>query len=483
MADAPLALTSYPLATEGTDPLRYAPIALTGVTISVAIDRRPDPFKDLPQDYLDAARTPFASVNLTPRLLAKLLTNSYRSSLPSGADTSYLPGTNPYNVTKDPDFLAVNDPEWAAQDLAGPAIADVIVPQGRSDAARAVWDYIAADADARAFLASTPDKWGMIVNPWYSTDPAKNPSGSAFSLARDDLPKADPVEYVPGNSGPVNVVTWRPYANDFGTVAYLTLRGDGQFLGGWDPFSIPPKYAKGGRMLPGGQALLGLTSSAAAARYQVVTASLRNPAGQFTSATGTGMLAAAAAMTTVDPAGRVLGFVPESTQAKGATTAYPLTLPVYAAANPAKSDAALRASYSAFITYAASGPAQTPGVDVGQLPDGYAPIPASWSQAAATAAAAIAAGASSAPPTSSSDGGDSGGFGGFGDSSSGGGGDTPQPIASGSSSTTLSSSTTPADPEVPAAPVIAVSLIAGAISALVSLIVSRRRSIRTWVRR
>jgi hypothetical protein len=389
--DAPLALTSYPMSTDETDPLQYAPVALTGVTISVAIDRKPNPNdRNMPPEYADAAMSRFSSVNLTPRLLAKLLSYSYRSAIPVGADMSYLKGTNPYNITEDPDFLAANDKEWASQELSGPAIADVIMPQGRSDAARAVWAYIGADADARDFLASKPDPWGMIVNPYYSTDATVNPTQTPFSLDRDDFPKADPIEVAPRNQGPMNLVTWRPYASDLGTIAYLTLRGDGLLLGTWDAFAVPvAKYNKGARMLPGNQALLGVTSASAAERYQVVTASLRNPSNQFVAPTEASMRAASVSMSSSDAVRKVFSLDLTSEAAKGNTEAYPLTLPVYAANNPAKTDPTLRSAYAAFIRYAVSSAAQTPGVDVGQLPAGYVPLPESWVAQALAAADAI----------------------------------------------------------------------------------------------
>ncbi|HAN25713.1 MAG: hypothetical protein CMH36_10285 [Microbacterium sp.] len=400
--DAPLALTSYPVSTDSgaADPLQYAPIALSGISISIAIDRFPNPNdKTVSQAYLDAARTAFTSINITPRLLAKLLTYSYRSAIPTGADTSYLKGTAVYNLTQDPDFLAVNDKEWAAQVLSGPAIADIIVPQGRSDAARAVWAYIAADKDASAFLAGKPDPWGMIVNPYFSTDASLNPNQVAFSTAREDFPKADPVTVTPANQGPINLITWRPFANDLASVAYLTLRGDGQLLGTWDPYSIPPKYGKGARMLPGVQRLIGLTSTSAAARYQVVTASLRNAAGSFVAPTSAGMLAAADAMTSVNSTGRTKLYDPASTTAASAPAAYPLTLPVYAANNPVTTSADLRKAYAAFIRYAVSSPAQTPGTQVGALPDGYAALPQSWVSQATDAATAIENGTAPTTPT------------------------------------------------------------------------------------
>jgi hypothetical protein len=464
--DAPLALTSYPLTTDGStpDPLQYAPVALTGLSVSIAIDRFPNPLdKTVPQQYVDAARTPFTSINLTPRLLAKLLTNSYLSSLPTGADTKYLTGNHPYNITQDEDFLAVNDPEWRSQALNGAPIADIIVPQGRSDAARAIWAYIASDPSARDFLASKPDPWGMVVNPYYSTDPTINPTKAAFSLDREDFPKADPVEYDPPNQDPINVITWRPYASDLTSVAYLTLRGDGQGPGPWDPNSVPPKYTKVPRMLPGSQRLIGLTTASAADRYQVVTASLLNAAGKFVAPTTAGMTAAAAAMTSPSSGSRVLQLDQTSTAAKAAADAYPLTMPVYAANNPVITSPALRSAYASLITFAVSPAAQTPGTSVGALPDGFAPLPAAWISTATAAATAIQNGTAPAVPSSTTTPAPSyvGSQPNVYNNSSGptlgststssttdGAAPAPVPSASGSPSGALAATTTPADPAV-----------------------------------
>ncbi|MEN2737830.1 hypothetical protein ABCS02_08575 [Microbacterium sp. X-17] len=489
---APLALTSYPYQTDGPDPLQYAPIALTGVTISMAIDRLPDPFKTLPAAYADAARTSFKTMNLTPRLLAKLLTYSYKASLPTGANLSYLKGNNPYNITKDPDFLAVNDPEWAAQNINSVGVADVIMPQGRSDAARAVWAYIAADPDARDFLASKPDPWGMVVNPWYSTDSTINPTGTAFSLDREDFPKADPVEYDPPNAGPINLVTWAPYANDLATVSYLTLRGDGQLPGYWDVSATPPKYTKAARALPGNQALLGLTSTAAASRYQVVTASLLNSSSAkptFVAPTADSLEAAAAAMTPLDAKGQVLSFVSQTTAAQNAPNAYPLTMPVYAAANPTMSDPVLRNAYGAFIRYAVSTTAETPGVDPGQLPPGYAPLPQSWIDQSLATAAIIESGHEPTPSPSPSSPATTGsvrapalssvrGTGtSAGTASAATAAPNPNPTPSGTAAPVLSSAMTPDDPDSGgmAFAIPATVLAGGAVALLIPLFGRRRR--------
>lgn len=396
---APLALTSRAFAGEATDSLKYAPIALTGVTIAFAVDRFPDAFGGVPDDVLERSRLPFSSMNLTPRLVAKLLTSSYLQSVPSGTDRTHLgylsnekPGHNASNLTSDPDFLAINDSEWAFQALSSPAIADLLVPQGRSDAAWAVWSYVLADPDALDFLAGVPDPWGMVVNPWSSIDAAKNLSGTALELPRDNFPKSDPVELpATTDAGAVNLVTWRPYTNDFDASAYLVLRGDGQVLGGWDVFGVPPKYTKTGRDLPGFQKVLGLTDTASAARYAVVTASLLNPAGQFVSPSTDSLLSAASAMTPNQKQPQVFGFDPTSSAAKAAKQAYPLALPVFAAVSPKMTDAAVRASYAAFIRYAST-TGQVAGTSLGELPEGYAPIPAVWRTLAEAAAAAILSG-------------------------------------------------------------------------------------------
>jgi hypothetical protein len=395
----PLAFTSQPLKTTAADPLQYAPVGIAGITVSFAIDRRVTPSGTVPQAYIDAETQAFTSVKLTPRLLAKLLTASYIGALPPGADLTHVnyksfadQGKNARNITHDPEFLEINDPEWAYQDLNSVSLSDALAPNGRSDLATQVWRYILADADAVAFLNGTPDKWGMVVNPYYSTKASVNPTGTALSLPKDSFPKADPVETVQGAGaaapGPVNLVTWRPFTSDWDNGAYLTLRGDGLALGEWDLGATPHKYQKAVRSLAGDQGVIALSTTASAARYQNVTASLRNSAGQFVAPTSGSMLAAASAMTPTSTQAKVLEYDPKSSKALAAATAYPLTMPVYAALNPLQTDAALRAKYANLITYAAAR-GQVPGTALGQLPAGYAPMPQAWVDQALVAATAI----------------------------------------------------------------------------------------------
>ena len=409
---SPLALTARPLQTTKPDPMAYAPVAVSAVTIPFNIDRLVTSTGTVPQLYKDRTALPFTALNLTPRLVAKLLTGSYLDALPGGASRKHIgytnladPGPNARNITKDPDFLKVNDVEWQYQNLTSPALADALMPNGRSDLAIQLWRYVMADPDAVAFMKGDADPWGMKINPWFSTNAAINPTGTGMTLPRDNFPKADPIEspaqtgFSP--AGPVDLVTWRPYTASFDTGAYQTLRADGQVLGAWDVAKLPPAYGKSQRDLIGDEKVIALSTAASAARYQTINASLLNSAGNFVSPTSESMLAAAAAMTPTAAQPKVLEYDPAGAAAKAAATSYPLTMPVYATLNPLQTDAGLRAAYANLIRYAATD-GQVVGAAPGQLPMGYAPIPKAWSDQALVAATAIEKGISQLVPAATS---------------------------------------------------------------------------------
>jgi hypothetical protein len=412
-ATAPLALTSRALSVDGvTDSLEYAPVALTGVSVAFAIDRKSRVIgAPVPAAEQAKERQAFTSLKITPRLLAKLLTASYTDALPIGADMSHVSKIR--NITQDPDFLAINDPEWSYMNITGPGVGDALVPLGRSDAAVAVWSYILADPAAAAWMNGEADNVrpgdsgnsGMKVNPYYSTNATVNPTGTALALPAQDFPKADPIEFkgTPNNlyADNINLVTWRPFTSSLQQGAYRVLTGNAQELGGWDPNSEPPKYTTGTRALVGLQSVIGLTDTSAASQYQVIQASLLNPAGKYVTPTSDALTAAAAAMTVDAKQKQVVGFDPTSSAAKAAAAAYPLALPVYAAVNPSMTDATVRSDYANFISYASSN-GQTVGTGDGQLPDGFAPIPTAWRTQAAASAAIIKSGPQpSASPTAS----------------------------------------------------------------------------------
>ncbi len=422
---SPLALTSRPLDMSRvpytTDPLTYAPVALAGIAISFAVDREPHPNTEN-QDYRDRAGLPFTDMKLTPRLVAKLLTASYRDSLPNGADKDHLgrdtdgdgkiDSWNPRTIVWDPEFRAINDPEWTEQVIIGASIADALTPSGRSDAAVRLWEYVLADPDARAWLEGADDGHGMFVNHWYSTNAEHNPTGFGLALPLDNFPKADPVEKPDqtqaDGTGPINLVTWRPYTHSFADGAYHVLRGDGMILGNWDGLAVPPKFGKAVRELFGSQKVIGVTTTPAAELYQTVTASLRNPAGQFVAPTQDSLAAAAAAMTPTSTQQNVMQYDLNGDAARAASSSYALTMPVYAALNPKQTDAEERAVYANLIRYAVKD-GQDPGTDVGELPPGYSPLPESWVSRALTAADAIEKGGTPVVATPGAGGGGSGG--------------------------------------------------------------------------
>ncbi|GAA2565619.1 hypothetical protein GCM10009862_00120 [Microbacterium binotii] len=463
VADAPLALTSQPVRPgDGeVDALTYAPIALTGIAVTFAVDRYPSAVA--PTEEQEAARRPFEEMNLTPRLLAKLLTSSYTDALPTNADASHL-GRNPRNIVFDPEFLSIN-PAWRDQAIVSPAVADLMVPLGRSGYARAVWNYILADDEAAAFLAGQADPWGMKVNPYASTGATVNPTGNALELPRDDFPKVDPEEAYAGEARVLNSVAWRPYTNDLVSGAYYALRGDGLNVGEWDPIAQPPKWQRKARDLVGDRKVIAMTDTSSARRYQTVTAKLRTPAGTFVAPDTASILAAASLMTASETQPQVLALDPFSATVRADEDAYPLSIPVYAATNTSLNSDTVAASYARFVRFAA-GAGQTPGNLQGQLPEGYAPLPEAWRTQALAAADAIdakapaptaspapaapapAAAAAPAPAPAAL------------------AASAPDPVASGAAAGALSAGATPDDPETGAlTQALPVSLLAGVAAA------------------
>ena len=400
-SSSPLAITTRANNLQANDPLVYAPLAVGGISLSFAIDRNINEALSVSPELRAKNFTPFTKMNITPRLLAKLLTYSYKESLPWGADITEL-GTNSRNLTNDPDFLAVNSDQadWQAMDLKFGGLADALLPNSRSYLAERVWKYIMSNKDARDFMAGKPDPYGMTVNPWYCTNAKINPTKAAFAVPNPGFAKADPIERPDTTAtdpthggGVVNLVTWRPYISDFETGALSALTGNSYSLGGWNNMSNPPAYAKTGRSLPGQQRVLALTTTPAAESYQTFQASLLNLAGQFVAPNASSLQAAEAAMTPTAENANVFEYNFDSTQAKKAAGAYPLATPIYAALNPLQTDKAARTAYANMIRFAID-KGQTLGTNQGQLPPGYAPLSAKFKAIASSAADAIANGTS-----------------------------------------------------------------------------------------
>ncbi|MFF3560611.1 hypothetical protein ACFYXS_11315 [Streptomyces sp. NPDC002574] len=449
-----------------TDDASYAPVALSGVVIGFTIERRAR--AGAPESVRKLTGTKVESIDLTPRLVAKLLTESYRNS-PWGAVISSTPAKgyewaakNPAGLVSDPEFLKYN-PEFAQLSVSEtPATdTDLMTAIGHSDSARAVWKWIDSDRDARRFLAGIADEWGMTVNPSYSTNADLNTTGT-FDPNRDDYPKSDPWCTVPpgADTDQTQCMTdFHPYVDDMHAGALHTRRADTLWKSTWDTLSIPPAYKSPGPQTVGSRFVLTITDAASADRYSLQTAHLLNAAGKFTAPTA-GSLTAAAASASGTPVREV---DPAAAKAKDA---YPLTQLVHAVVRPASLDAAARQDYAKLLRYAA-GSGQTTGTGPGELPPGYAPLTSALRSQTDKAADALAAfkpahsaGGGNDDPSGDIDGGSgtAGGAGDIGGGATGGAGDpsvpaTVSPTPSGKPSfdggdavQVTANGTTPADP-------------------------------------
>ena len=380
------------------NPVLYAPLSALGLVIGFNIERNPLP--DAPAAAQQIAGVRIADLNLTPRLVAKLLTQSYRQAVSIQEAPAYSWMTaNPAHMGLDPDFRRFN-PEFALLQVAdGRTFSGLQLPEGNSDAAAQVWEWILADPEARAWLDGAPDEWGMQVNPVYSTVASVNATGIAFGdPIPTSFPKGDPYCYQgptrPGATAGSTIVPpplcgtdWLPYKRSFDETAQVTrAASDGARIVD-NPFAVSSADVWT-RELPqflGRRDMLALTDTASAAQFGLQMARLSR-AGD--NATDRGFVAADAASLTagIDTMrAREQPMVLEPVPTATAAGAYPLTAITYGAIAPLSLDATARSQYAAFIDYAV-GAGQVPGLELGQLPRGYVPLPANLASQASTVA-------------------------------------------------------------------------------------------------
>jgi hypothetical protein len=392
----------------------YAPVSLSGLTIGFFIESQAG--FNAPSGVKAANGARLDSLNLTPRLVAKLLTESY----PDG-NSRFAKSTegNPFNLGADPEFAKYN-PKYKDLDFPG-RLGDVLVPEALSDAAWELWTWVGQDPAAREFLDGTPDNKGRYGDPGFSGMKV-NPNYRKMALPREDFPKSDPFcQEFDGPDGhpdnPLCIQDKHPYASDLHSAARAAGRGDTLARTSWDKTATPPAYKKDPPQAAGMRAVLALTDTATAARYGLATASLQNAAGHFVAPDNQGLLAAQAAM---KPSG-VSGVLSPDPSTKS-RDAYPLTLLTYGATVPEKLTKKEGQDYAALLRYAV-GNGQRPGVSEGTLPAGYAPLPAGLRAKTRAAADAIATRAGTKPSTPSTDGGTGGnGTGGTGNNGATGSG-------------------------------------------------------------
>ncbi|MCU1366468.1 MAG: hypothetical protein JWN39_2107 [Ilumatobacteraceae bacterium] len=390
-----MAVVSQPISSDLLDPqkpLVYAPVSLAGLTIGFNVER--SPFFNASAEEVALAGIRIARINLTPRLVAKMLTQSYRQAI----NIIQVPAAprltnNATHLTVDPDFLQFN-PEFAQLGVGDSRTASSLqLPQGNSDAAQQVWNWILADPEAKAWLDGEPDQWGMTVNPVYSTNPAINPSGvSSADPVPSSFPKADSYCFQRAPIGDIVPPTvcgtdWVPYRQSMEAAAQVarTASDGAKISENSSPLSSSDVWKANPPQPRGSRDMFALTNTPSAARFGLQTASL-SQAGDDGAARS--FIHPDDASLTLGVSAMAPGTEPtmlEPAPSNGVPGAYPLTTLTYGIVSPLSLDAPARADYAAFIDYAA-GNGQVHGDNYGQLPRGYVPLPDAL-KAQATAAA------------------------------------------------------------------------------------------------
>jgi hypothetical protein len=387
--DGKLALVTNPVPPDqvpADHSLVYAPVGLSGLAIAFNVEHQP-PGDASPADLqLNGVR--FTSMKLTPRLVAKLLTQSYRTAVEIPVEDMK---NNPRGLLYDAEFLQLN-PEYKGFTDAGEPVPDALVQINGADVTSLLWSWVKADPDASAFLTGTPDQFGMRVNPFNQNLP----------LPTATFPRNDPScsettdDTVPGQ--PVTLRTCsldsHPFANDMHDAGRSASRGDtlGRTIAAQNGIPVSKKLDRQGL---GRRAVLAVVDAATAVRYGLPTAQLPNAAGKFVTPTSESLLAGQAVMKPSAVAG-VLASDPIASD----PVAYPLTALSYAVIDPSTLDPAARKDYVKFLRYA-GGSGQQQGVNPGQLPMGMVPLPDALKAQTLAAASTIEKQTSSTPIGSS----------------------------------------------------------------------------------
>ncbi len=346
---APAAMVSSAHKVEGADPVAYAPTAVTGFAVSYAIDR-PDNAGE------------YGQLRLTPRLLAKLLTQSY----PASSLGAQHPGMskNPLSLNLDPEFQQLNT---GLDTISREAAATVLSLSQSSDVVETLTEYIAHDAKASAFVAGKPDQWGMVVNPSYrgTTLPvAEWPLKDTFVPASElECQKQNPAVYLSQVAAPVSYL--RTIAE-----AVLDAWPNVQTRCDRPTPSDPFKLGRIDRQGIGSRFMLGVTSLGDAARFGLRTAALQSSASHFVGPDDASLLAAVAH---AEPTAAGQPFRLEQSVLAKDRAAYPGTMIVYTAAHTsglAKADATKVAQFMRV----SSTEGQDRGPGNGQLPEGFLPL-------------------------------------------------------------------------------------------------------------
>ncbi|MEV6977610.1 hypothetical protein [Kitasatospora sp. NPDC093806] len=345
-----LALTALPDTEPATRPHVYVPLATSSVSVVYVVD--------------DTANSKqIKRLNLTPRLLAKMLTQSY--TLAPGQPIDSVAG-NPTCIFEDPDFLAVNQLDatsgerWPTCTASGsPADSAPIVLSGTTDLIYQLTSWITADPEAARFLQGSSDPWGMHLNSFYL-----RPAFQGYPV--DTIQVQDysgpghwkQFEINPLNGGLAAVA--RNVLQNKSTCQLPVVDADG-------------KHAACPAVDPGRRGMFAIMDSGQAKAYSFPEAALRNPAGQFVAPTLDSLQAAVDTMQT-DPATATqrLPYGSVGSEFARSAKAYPLTVVQYAMAPTGGLSEERAKAASEFLRRVTDrGEGQRYGVEPGHLAVGF----------------------------------------------------------------------------------------------------------------
>ena len=334
----------------GEDPVGYAPTAVTGFAIGYVIDR-PDNAGEL------------TDLRLTPRLLAKLLTQSYVGSERGAGHPGMT--ANPASINLDPEFQALNP---GLDAVPREAAATLLSLSEGSDVLETLTAYIAQDKDAAAFVAGKPDPWGMVVNPSYEK----------IKLPRSEWPLLD--SYVPPSNQECYQQNPSPYFTQLAAPVTSMRKIAEAVLDSWPNVqtkcdrattSDPWRIGRIDRQGVGARFMLGVVSLGDARRFGLREAALATSKGQYVRPTTAAMARAISVATKPKEDGQPFGL--DVADVVASRSGYPGTMVVYTAARTSGLEEGEAAEVAEFIEIATS-EGQRPGAGNGELPDGYLPL-------------------------------------------------------------------------------------------------------------
>ena len=353
---------------KGTDPMAYAPTAVTGFSIGYVIDRPGNTGE-------------FTDLRLNARLIAKLMTQSYVASEMGRAHPGM--GANPVSINLDPEFQQLNP---GLDTISREAGATLLSLSESSDVIESLTSYVAQDADAMAWVNGKADPWGMKVNPSYEK----------ITLPTDEWPLLD--DFVPDTNDECRQQNPTPYFTQIAAPVTSLRKISEAILDAWPNVQTrceralvtdPWKVGRVDRQGVGSRFLLGVVSMGDARRLGLDEASLETKGKTFVGPTDR---AVAKAVRLAEPSKSGEGAFTLDMAKLVKANAYPGTMIVYTAARTANLPAEDAEKVAQFIDVATT-EGQQQGYGNGELPPGYLPVRKTgvtaplWKQAQAVATA------------------------------------------------------------------------------------------------